>query len=182
MRNWFWLRSSHPFSLFTILHPTFSSTSQNSLVSFCTLSARYLWLLILNVKPCCWCTSMLKEPPPPPFCTSRPQPSTPATTACLAPPSLRLPCHCSTFNSCPSWLSSTGMTFPLQSGQLRYLLLFWNRAENASLWEILSPQAPPESYLPLLLYVFLKSAEETDLFSVIWRASGQDAQTDTPFT
>ncbi len=39
MRNWFWLRSSHPFSLFTILQPTFSSTSQNSLVSapFCTL-------------------------------------------------------------------------------------------------------------------------------------------------
>lgn len=28
MRNWFWLRSSHPFSLFTILQPTFSSTSE----------------------------------------------------------------------------------------------------------------------------------------------------------
>lgn len=64
MRNWFWLRSSHPFSLLTILQPTFSSTSQQFSCVSRLLHPRYLWLLILNAKPCCWCTRLPKEPLP----------------------------------------------------------------------------------------------------------------------
>lgn len=62
MRNWFWLRSYHPFSLFTMLQPTFSSTKivlRQPSSAFTTL---YYWLLILNVKPWCWCKRLLKEP------------------------------------------------------------------------------------------------------------------------
>lgn len=123
-------------------------------------------LLMLNVKPCCWCTSLLKEllpyTVPPGHKPARRSPM----TAHLAPPSLRLPGHCSTFNSSPCWLSSTAVTFPFQSGQQRYPLLFWNRAENSSLWEIPHVLHNPNlnhislsyvfhTYLPLKMSLFI---------------------------
>lgn len=122
-RNWFWLRSSHLFSLFTILQVTFSSTSWNSPVSapFSTLSARSLWLLMLNVKPCCWCQRLLKEPLP---CTV-PQATALHTSSSLFCDHLLSSLHpAATWpllypSSSSSWLFNTRMTLPHQSGQHR---------------------------------------------------------------
>lgn len=111
MRNWFWLRSSHPFSLFTPLQPKFSSSLRNVLMSaaFCTLSARYLWLLMLTVGAEGTTPLYSISPghsPPHQLCAL-------TTTACLTPPSLRLSGHCSTFNSSPSWPSALGRSYHL---------------------------------------------------------------------
>ena len=138
MRNWFWLRSSHPFSLFTPLQPKFSSSLRNVLMSaaFCTLSARYLWLLMLTVKACsrCWRNHSLI------FYISRPQPSTPAMCSnydCLLnspfPAAIWPLFH---FQLLSLLALSPGTILPLESGQ-RCLLLYWNMAENSSIWETL---------------------------------------------
>lgn len=181
MRNWFWLRSSHPFSLFTPLQSKFSSSLQNVLVSavFCTLSARYLWLLMLTVKACSrrWRNHSLM------FYISRPQPSTPALRSnydrllnSLFPAAIWPLFHFQVL-SLPAL--SPGMIFPLESGQ-RCFLLYWNSAENSekyfmfsteilhvlynlnlnhiSLSSVSLPYLPlncPPSILPLLFYLNL---------------------------
>lgn len=88
MRNWFWLRSSHPFSLFTVFQPTFSSTKMFFLASapFCSRS------LLATSGNSSWMLSPAGRAG-----GSALHGSSELTTTCLAPSSVQHPGHCSIF-------------------------------------------------------------------------------------
>lgn len=90
MRNWFWLRSYHPFSLFTMLQPTYSSTKivlRQLPSAFSPLATSdcsfWMWSLAAGAGGCSRSQ---------PSSSSKLEPSTPALcspmTACLQHPLL----------------------------------------------------------------------------------------------